>query len=252
MSSSIWTECGGVSELKPLSLDAWRVVEAQHQIATRRLVSSDAEQRLLEEMIDAVKPPMRESPRLHYLLMTPFRYPPLRNGSRFGTRHEPGIWYGSVRQSTAFAEVAYYRLLFLEGTHADLGAVMTELTAFRATIRTTRGIDLTKPPFRGHHADLTSPVSYMATQALGSAMRASDVAAFRFTSARDAAGGVNAGAFTSDVFGRRQPRSLETWYCTATRNAVEVARRDYFRRASFAFARAQFLIDGALPAPALS
>lgn len=240
MSSSIWTECGGVSELKPLAMEAWRVVEAQHQVATRKLVSSDAEQRLLEVMIDAVKPPMREPAHLHCLLTTPFRYPPLRNGSRFGTRHEPGIWYGSARLSTAFAEVAYYRLLFLEGTRAELGAVMTDLTAFRVAIRTARGIDLTRPPFNTHEAALTSQVSYAATQALGTAMRASDVAAFRFTSARDPDGGTNASAFNSSVFGRRQPRSLETWHCTATRDDVEFTRRDYFRRATFAFGREQF------------
>lgn len=57
MSSSIWTLCAGESEIAPLALDAWRAVEAQHQVATRKLVDSDAEQQLLEEMIDTVKPP---------------------------------------------------------------------------------------------------------------------------------------------------------------------------------------------------
>src|SRR5690606_3863871 len=96
------------------------------------------------------KPPIPADGRLHYLLATPFRYPPLRHGSRFGTRHERGIWYGSESRRTAFAEVAYYRLLFLEGTRAELGPVTTQLTAFTARASTERGVDLLAPPFDAH------------------------------------------------------------------------------------------------------
>jgi hypothetical protein len=252
MSSSIWTQCAGDSELRPLHLDPWRSVEAQHQVATRKLVNSDAEQQLLEEMIETVKPPaIREGPRLHYLLSTPFRYPPLPYGSRFGTRAERGIWYGSETQGTLFSEVAYYRFLFLHGTSADLGVVETELTAFRASIRTDRGVDLTAPPFAAFRPVVSSPTSYEASQALGRAMRNANVEVFRYTSARDKQGGTNIGVFSPLVFGRRQPRSLETWHCTATRSRVEVARRDYFRHAVFGFSVDQFLVEGKLPAPAL-
>jgi hypothetical protein len=231
-------------------LDAWRVVESQHQIATRKLVTTDAEQQLLEQLIEGVKPPDPTRGRLHYLLATPFRYPPLPYGSRYGTRAERGIWYGSETRPTAFAEVAYYRLLFLEGTKATLPVLEIDLTAFRASIRTARGVDLSAPPFTAHVDALASPSSYAATQALGRAMRAARVEAFRYVSARDAQRGINVAAFEPSVFGRRQPRSLETWRCTATRERVEVTRRDYFQRASFAYPRAQFLVAGVLPAPA--
>lgn len=251
MSSSIWTLCAGESEIGPLAIDACRAVEAQHQIATRKLVDSDAEQQLLEDMIEAVKPPALRGTRLHYLLATPFRYPPLPHGSRFGTRAERGIWYGSAEQRTLFAEIAYYRLLFLHGTTADLGVVETELTSFRASLRTERGVDLTAPPFEAHAAELSSQTSYQATQKLGRAMRSAGVEAFLFTSARDAADGTNVAAVTPTVFGRRQPRALETWHCTATRTGVDVLRRDYFRRASFSYPLEQFLVGGVLPAPAL-
>ena len=251
MSSSIWTECAGATELGALRAEAWRVVEAQHQVSTRKLVASDAEQRVLEELIAGMKPPVPAGARLHYLLFTPFRYPPLRRGSRFGGRYERGIWYGSAVRSTAFAEVAYYRLLFLEGTAAVLGVVETQLTAFRASLGTARGVDLTAAPFAAHEEVLASPVDYAATQALGTAMRADGVEAFRYRSARDAGGGANFGVFEPSVFGARAPRQLEAWHCTAGRDAVEVARRDYFRRVSMRFPREQFLAGGALPAPAL-
>jgi hypothetical protein len=250
MSSSIWTRCAGASELRSLRLTPWRAVEAQHQVSTRKLVDTLAEQHLLEELVEGVKPPDRTRGRLHYLLATPFRYPPLRHGSRFGTRHEPGIWYGAETPRTLFAEVAYYRLVFLEGTRADLGEVSTQLTAFTARVRTQRGVDLTAPPFDEHRAILASPVSYMESQALGQAMRGAGVQAFRYPSARDEGGGTNVGVLDPRAFGSAKPRSLETWQCTTTRARVEVVRRDYFRGDSFVFPREAFLVDGRLPAAA--
>src|SRR5688572_2941241 len=167
MSSSIWTRCAGASKVLELRLDPWRVVESQHQVSTRKLVDTDREQELLEHLIEDAKPPDQTRGRIHYLLATPFRYPPLRHGSRFGTRTERGIWYGSEMLRTAFAEVSYYRLLFLEGTTADLGLIETELTAFRASVRTRRGIDLTLPPFARYEKVLASRSNYRQTQALG-------------------------------------------------------------------------------------
>ncbi len=251
MSSSIWTRCAGDSELKSLHLSPWRVVEAQHQISTRKLVDSNEEQALLEELIETVKPADHTGGRLHYLLFTPFRYPPLKHGSRFGGRNEPGIWYGSLDRRTAFAEVAYYRMVFLEGTAAELGTVETPLTAFTALVRTSRGIDLVEPPFDAHHRAITSPASYASSHPLGTAMRGVGVQAFKYPSARDVQGGVNVGVFIPSVFGRAKPKSFETWHCAASRDRVEVMQADYFKRNKYAFPRGQFLVKGGLPIPAL-
>jgi len=251
MSSSIWTRCAGDSRLRELRLSSWRVVEAQHRISTRKLVDSADEQELLEELIERVKPPDPTNGRMHYLLFTPFRYPPLRHGSRFGGRHERGIWYGSEERRTAFAEVAYYRMIFLDGTHAALGAVTTSLTAFTVRLRSARAIDLVYAPFDAHRAEIASPSTYDVTQEIGRSMRSAGVELFRYPSARDADDGVNIGAFSPSVFGRAKPHGFETWHCTATEELVELSRADFLRRERFAFPREQFLVDGQLPAPAL-
>ena len=250
MSSTIWTQSAGSSEVRPLSLTAWRVVEAQHLVTTRKLVDSDAEQLVLEELLDAHKPPAPETD-LHYLLFTPFRYPPLLNGSRFGGRWERGLWYGAEEQRAAFAEVAYYRLLFLEGTTADLGLVESDLTAFRAAVKTPRGIDLTRAPFDRWQNELASKTSYAATQPLGAAMREAGVETFRYRSARDVEGGVNIGVFSPKAFAARRPRELQTWYAVTTRESVEISRRDYFTRDGYRFPRESFLVRGNLPRPAV-
>ncbi len=251
MSSSIWTQCGGSSEIRSVRLRAWRAVEAQHQVATRKLVETDAEQRVLEELIEGSKPPARAPARLHYLLATPFRYPPLPHGSRFGTRLEPGIWYGAESLSTVFAEVAYYRLVFLEGTRAPLEPLTVDLTSFSVAIATTRGVDLTRPPFARHARLISSPTAYRASQALGEAMRADGVEAFRYRSARDPEGGAATGVFLPAAFAERKPRDLARWRCTATRAAVEFSSREYFGREGWRFERGQFLVEGRLPAPAV-
>jgi len=250
MSPNIWTACGGRSNCAPWEGAPWRVVEAQHVISTRKLVDSDEEQGLLEQLLESVKPPEApETDGLHYLLATPFRYPPLRHGSRFATRFEPSLWYGSLELRTAFAEVAYYRLLFLEGTTAALEPLVVELSAFQAKVRSAACVDLGGDAFRPWHAVLRSPTSYKATQALGARMREDSVEMFLFLSARDPEAGRNVGIFTPRVFARRRPTVPQTWRCVVDRGRVELVRRDYFTRARFVFPRERFLVDGALPMP---
>lgn len=254
MAEDLWERCDGAETVRRISGRAWRVVEGQHVVSTRKLVDSREEQEILESLIDDHKPPLPTDPAidgLHYLLSTPFRYPPLRHGSRFSTRNEPAIWYGSARLRSALAETAYYRLLFLEGTSAELGPLVLEVSAFRASYRTPRGVDLCRGPFEAHHETLAAPDSYTQTQRLGAAMRASGVEAFRYPSARDAVDGVNIGLFTLRTFASKLPDSPENWSAVLDREGVEFVKKDFFERRTFRFPRAQFEVNGKLPAPAL-
>lgn len=253
MSQSIWTRCAGRSEARRLSGRFRRVVESQFRNSTRKLVDSDDEQRVLEELIDArAKLPVPAGfEGLHYLLYTPFRHPPLRNGSRFGTRRERGILYAARELPTAFAEVSYYRLVFLEGSAAELGSIAVELTAFAFGISARRAVDLTRAPFRQFEAEISSKVSYEAAQRLGAEMRADGVEACVYTSARAAGRAANLAVF-ENVFRPARPFDEQRWVCTASRARVEFrTARLVGRDESYAFDRAQFLVDGKLPAPAL-
>ncbi|HKQ60855.1 MAG TPA: RES family NAD+ phosphorylase [Candidatus Polarisedimenticolaceae bacterium] len=254
MSSAIWTRCAGSSRLGALAARPFRVVEAQHLVATRRLVDSAAEHAVLETLLEQGKPPLPADPEfagLHFLLTTSFRYPPLPHGSRFATRWERSLWYGARELRTAFAEAAYYRLVFLEGTRVDLGTLDVELSAFRVAVRSSRGVDLTQPPFAEHAASLASPTRYGHSQALGAAMREAGVEAFRYRSARDPDAGAGIGLFTPRAFAAKRPETPETWMCSATKERVEFQRKDFFDRRTLDFPRQTFLVDGRLPAPAL-
>jgi len=219
-------------------------------------VDSPEEQALLERLLDDAKPPIPSGPEfegLHYLLATPFRYPPLPHGSRFGRREERGIWYGSESRETALAELSYYRLLFFAGTKGAVLPNTTPFSAFRARVATGAGIDLTAPPFAAERAAISSRTAYDESQRLGTEMRADGVEAFRYASARDPAGGTNVGLFTPAAFAAKRPRApAETWSCTVTAAGdVEWVRQDVVTVRRLRHARAEFLVRGRLPAPAV-
>ena len=229
------------------------MVEAQFRNSTRKLVDSDAEQQVLEDLIDrrAKLPVPAGFEDLHYLLYTPFRHPPLRNGSRFGTRLERGILYGARELPTAFAEVAYYRLVFLDGTSADLGDLHLDLTAFWFGISAARGVDLSQPPFAAEEARISSKSRYSDSQRLGAEMRRDGVQACLYVSARAEGRALNVAVF-ENVFRPGQPLREEPWTCTANRSGAAFRARSLLApERRHAFARAQFEVAGRLPAPAL-
>lgn len=258
MSSNIWTACGRRTNCRRLRGSPWRCVESQHSTATAALVDSADEQHRLEALIDGVKPPIPPAARgkgLHYLLATPFRYPPLRHGSRFGRRSERGIWYGSEQPTTALAETAFYRFVFLDDTAADLATLETRHTLFRVIVDTPLGIDLTAPPFDRFRETLRHLNDCCATQRLGSDMRSDGVAAFRYLSARDPSGGVNVGVLDPAAFSSPPwPTTAQEWVCVTSRERITFLRRAGQARLPIRldFPREAFLVDGYLPHPASS
>lgn len=246
----LWQSCLAAAPPQPLSGTLLRLVESQEQVATNTLVSSLQHQALLEEMLEATKPPRRKgTEHLHYLLATPFRYPPLRHGSRFGTRHEPSLFYGSRETRTVLAEAAYYRFVFWHGMatppHNKLD---TQHTLFEARYQSARGLRLQEAPFSAHVDHLTHPSDYRAAQALGTLMRGAGVEAFEFVSARDPELGLNVALFTPRALASQAPLSQEPWLCEVTADHVRFFARHTQR--FFDFALAMFQVDGRLPQPA--
>lgn len=248
--TDLWAACGERAVPRALGGEILRLVESQEQVATNRLVANLAEQELLEEMLEASKPPLpKRAARLDYLLATPFRYPPLRHGSRFGGRHEPSLFYGARMLATVLVESAYYRFVFWQGmVSPPPAALRTQHTLFGATLRARRGYALQLPPFDVHRAELTSPDDYTATQQLGRALREAGAEAIEYVSARDAGGGLNVALFSPTAFARPRPTFKEEWLCETRADEVNF----YARGASGlrSFARSGFEVNGRLPAPA--
>lgn len=195
-----------------------RLVESQEQVATHRLVGSLAHQSLLEDMLESTKPPLRRgTEELHYLLATPFRYPPLKHGSRFGKRSEPSLFYGARETRTVLAEAAYYRFVFWYGMVEPPSAKLdTQHTLFGAEYQTERGLQLQNPPFAAHAQVLTHPADYGPTQALGASMRETGIEAFEFVSARDPEQGINVALFTPAALAGSRPVFQDAWLCESS------------------------------------
>jgi hypothetical protein len=254
MSSSIWTQCGAKPNATGYSANPYRVVEAQHQNATRGLVDSDEEQEILETMIDEAKPPVPPDVaglKLHWLLSTPFRYQPFSRGSRFGRFTERGIWYGSEDEETAFAEKAYHQFLFRAGTHADLDRIHLQLSLFSASVESSMVVDITRAPFAAHARTLVSKVSYAASQALGSEARQAGIEIIRYPSARSAAARVNVAVVSARAFSKANPTTPSTWDCFVNGDLLEARKTNCLEKRIYRFKRGTFEVNGALPAPGL-
>jgi hypothetical protein len=249
--TDLWAACWEGLHPAPLGGELLRIVESQQQVATLNRVDDLAEQALLEALIERSKPPLPAgTERLHYLLATPFRYPPLRHGSRFGRRFEPALLYGSRRLPTLLAEAAYYRFVFWTAMAEPppAGRLITQHHLFRARLRTERGLRLQNPPCQTYEAALRDPADYQATQDLGSALRAADIAAFEFVSARDPERGLNVALISPAAVASRTPLGLTHWLCETTAKEVRFSSPDAPRL--HCFERATFEIDGRLPRPA--
>lgn len=253
--------------LEPLHGILYRVVESQEEIATTRLVDTIPEQVRLEELLEQSKPARpKGTDQLHYLLATPFRYPPLRYGSRFGRPFEKSLFYGAMTNSTALAETAYYRFVFI--SHLEIPfpkPVKTLHTLFGARIRTDRGIRLQKDTWQDMHKELVSPSDYRTSQNLGSEMRECGVQAFQFLSARalqaglyslpyqpqSGMEGINAALFEPAALNDKSPRNRRKLIIITSQDAVSMAlTEEDGSKTVLEFALEQFLVEGRLPEPA--
>ncbi len=213
MSPTTWTPTALAAEARPWRGRAWRVVEAQHEAATMKLVDGVAEQRLLEQLLESAKPPLPAAAAgLHYLLATPFRYPPLPRGSRFRAAGEPGVFYGADALRTACAELGYWRSRFLADAPALARLEPVAHTAFQAVVATS-ALDLRRAPLVRDAAAWTAPDDYGATQALARGCREAGIGAIRYASVRDPAHGACTALLRPEGFDATRPvGAIQTWW----------------------------------------
>ena len=227
-----------------------RLVENQEQKATLELTDSLAEHGVLESLLEASKPGFGGSDMpagLDYLLRSPWRYPPLRWGSRFGRRFEPSLFYGALSSHALFSEAAYYRLLFLEGMETPFSErVISQFSVFEALYRTDKGHDLSAAPFLRHEAALRHPADYSACQALGTELRERGIEAITYLSARTERAELNVALFSPAALRSRKHLRPRHGLCETRPEAVS------FRLSGtlHVYPRDQFLYEGRLPMPA--
>jgi hypothetical protein len=223
-----WTTPAVASEARPVALDLWRAVEAQHVASTMALVDTVAEQTVLERLIEGSKPPVpREVARLdlHWLLFTPFRYPPPPGGSRFRGTNDPGVFYGAEHARTACAEVGYWRWRHLRDTPGIAAMPPRPQTVFKVPVAGT-AIDLRAPPFIRDRDRWTHRSDYADCQAFARTAREAGVQWLRYESVRDSRHGGCGAVFDATAFASRVPTEQQGWILTVTQSRVVWQRSD--------------------------
>jgi hypothetical protein len=203
----------------------WRGVEAQHLVATMKLVDTLDEQSVLERLLEGSKPPLPPaSSGLHYLLSTPFRYPSV-HPSRFRAAGQPGLWYGAETLRAAASEVGHWRWRFIMDSDGLSGReVVTEHTFFQARVE-GRTVDLATPPWSALAAKWTHPLDYRECHRLAEAARAAGIQWIRYASVR--CPGAACGAVLDPAsMSLPMPLLQQTWVCKAGRHQVLMVHED--------------------------
>ena len=205
----------------PVRRELWRGVEAQHVVATLRLVDSLHEQEVLEQLLEDSKPPLPAGAGgLHYLLFTPFRYVS-PTPSRFRRAYDKGVFYGADEPATVAAELAYWRWKFVMDSEALRSReVVTEHTFFLARFE-GRELDLTAPPWNAHRSRWRDRTDYSACHELASHVRErqAQVQAIRYESARRESAWCEV-VFSPPTLSMPSPHRQQTWTCKATARTV--------------------------------
>lgn len=217
MSSITWTPREVESEASKQRLQLWRAVEAQHIASTTRLVDSLAEQQVLESILEQTKPALAHSTAgLHYLLATPFRYPPWGRGSRFRSPTDPGVFYGAEERRTACAELGYWRWRFVMDSSGLDSLGPAPHTLFQVKVG-AKAVDLRKSPFLRQAAVWTHLTDYTGTQTFARVARTAGVDLIRYQSVRDPAKGGCAALLQPAGFSDARPLTDQTWFLTVSR-----------------------------------
>jgi len=248
--SDIWDSVVGEKFIQPMSGYGFRLVESQETIATMEIVSNLEKQSMLEEMLDIEsKPPYRVGTRhLHYLLSTPFRYPPLKHGSRFGGRFESSLFYGGTSELVTLCESAFYRFYFYNDMEyaPDHEFIQSQHTLFKFKYKSNAAVKLQNTPFNRYEGILSDPINYKPTQELGTAMRKANVKAFEYSSSRAQSGSINIALFDASSLVYRKPMDEKSCLCQVSKTEVVFS----IERKITKFDIGEFLVNGSLPVPA--
>jgi hypothetical protein len=225
-----------------------RMVESQEYAATTSLVDDLEEQAISEQILDDFKPNYADDTKdLHYLISTPFRYPPLKYGSRFGTITEPSYFYASESIQTCLAEAAFYRFYLIDGTETPFPKmIQSEHSLFFVQVFSHHTLDFTQVSDAEIQKQLTDPASYLLTQQVGQNARNSGADLLRYFSALCQKQSVNVAIDNHTVIQSEKPEDKVEYICQIDPH-TGILRFSQPRSFPVMFTREEYLLDGQLP-----
>jgi hypothetical protein len=242
----------------PLKGTLLRLVESQEQVATNAVVDSGRRAgRARTDSSSAPSQPSRAGTEQRPLPAA--GAVPLsaagKHGSRFGTRFEPSIFYGSREEHTVLAEGAFYRFWFWHGMSRPPRAnrFRTQHTVFKAGYRTATQAFACRirRSTRIRRRPCATRAAIGETQALGARrMRAAGMRSVRVRFGARSGVRPERGDCFIRMLCRHRKRILrrEEWACTT--GPERVVFYHPARRATREFSHDLYLVNGAFPTPA--
>ena len=226
-------------------MDLRPIVAAAPEVALRGTVLRLVQQQginSLELLVDNLE----QLARLEAMVAS--SYPPLRHGSRFGSRQYRGLFYGSRSRGGCLVEGAYDGLLFWEGLIDPPAApIRRRQTLFSVLLNASRGLRLQAIAAEAAQASLRDPLAYGPTQQLGAWMRDQGIGAFEYLSARSMDALVRVGVFSPALFQSTRFDQVEISTEISADHTTFLCHDD---GKLHRFRRELFLIDGAFPGAA--
>lgn len=243
--SEVFALSGGLSHYQQ---QVCRIVETQEYSGSLSLVDNLDEQSVLELILDDYKPPYAEgSKERHYLISSPFRYPPLEYGSRFGSVIEPSYFYASESVESCLAEAAFYRFMLVDGTVLPYQKTITSKhDLFYVNAESANAIDLCNIKQSAILNELSHPSSYLISQSIGKHCRNKGATLLRFYSARSEQQGINVAIDNHSVITSTVPLNITPYICELDCQQNKV-RFSAPRNFPVSFQRSQFEVNGQFP-----
>ncbi len=202
-----------------INAKVYRIVESDLEVATLSITNSLAEQSRLEELLEEIKP-LSHASKKHFLLTTPFRYPPLKYGSRYGTANMKSFFYGSKEPMTCLYECAYYRFLFLNDIAIPFDEpIQTNHLLFSCAVSSQHSLELTHDKYLHIREIITHSTDYTTTQKIGKWAVENNFEVIKFPSARYKTG-INYAIASVNNIKSRVPKNAERLPCTSTPDRV--------------------------------
>ncbi len=239
-------ESGPDGPFTPYRGNVWRMIEGQVRPATMRVVDTDAEQAVLEDILEAAKPPVPDPcQHLDYQFWSPFRYGRYPRASRF-RRAGPtaGVWYGSEHPLAAVAESAWGALRFFAASKdTPMPRWPVAYTAVMADIQAGASIDLMRPEMAGQ-GKWADPVDYTDCLALADRVRVRGCQAIRYGSVRDPDHRANLAVLDCAAFAQSAPIARQTWHILLRPKLVRAHCETLRQRHMLVVGKTQFIHPG--------
>lgn len=230
----------------PLNHNIYRFSRANKYGSLSRLTDSEDQKKILKRKLFPEEFNSNDNFNdLENFLLEPFKLPPLKYGSRFGSENEKGIFYASCDIITALYESVYYLFVFIKDSNMPLKPYFVTYNSFSVGLKTSNNLDLTVSEWKNLKYKISDPSSWQYSQDIGKKAREADFDSISYYSSRKDSG-VNIAVLKDGVFLNKKPQDFIYWEGYINNDYITFQSSPSQVRV---FKKSDFMIEGNFPLP---